>query len=79
MEYVKINTHEDIIDCILSPYNIFSFPNKMELTSNLNAIEFFEQEEHTHHDVFGSYFWFSGNIDNVPISITVTKQYNKDA
>lgn len=44
MAYVKINTHEDIIDCILSPYNIFSFPNKMELTSNLNAIEFFEQE-----------------------------------
>ena len=78
MAYIKINTPQDIIDCILSVDNIFSFETIEELNKNLNSIVFFENKNNNRGDIFGSYLCFEGFIDNVPIALTIDKKSKKD-
>jgi hypothetical protein len=79
MAYITINTPQDIIDCILSVDNIFSFETIEELNKNLNSIGFFENKNNNRGDIFGSYLWFEGVIDNVPIALTIDKKSKKNS
>lgn len=79
MAYITINTPQDIIDSILSVDNIFSFETIEELNKNLNGIGFFENKNNNRGDIFGSYLWFEGVIDNVPIALTIDKKSKKNS
>lgn len=79
MAYITINTPQDIIDCILSFDNIFSFNDIKELNEHLNGIGFFENKNNNRGDIFGSYLWFEGVIDNVPIALTIDKKFKKNS
>jgi hypothetical protein len=71
MAYINITQPQDIIDCINSIDNTFKFSSFEELNSNLNAVGLLEDKERKHFDVFSQYFWFSGFINDTPVSVRI--------